>query len=375
MRILIIAPGIGPYGGTLRFLERLMEIHRNQGITSALLIESGDSTGSGVTEMAHRNSVTVFRESNRNQLTTPPFLTPLLDLSFSIRTCYSWRPDLIIVSTGDPGRMSIVLYYPVPVIYVLHTVPELKMRILPRLYLRLSMMFNNSVLTVSQAAASAISKNMYIPYGKIAVVPNGCKPMSTVEVATAPIVLTVGHMVAYKNPETWFAVAKKVIQQRPDTNFVWVGDGELMASIYKKAASSKLLDRIHFPGCSNDPSIWFKQACVYFQPSLKESQGIAVLEAMAHGLPCVVSDVGGLPESVQNGVTGFVVHFSDVDGFSRAIIQLLDNSSNLRKQFGKSGLQRLNELFSEEQQEQGIKQLYEKMLGKGRSLHSGRNHG
>lgn len=374
MRILIIAAGIGPYGGTVRFLERLMEIHRNQGITTALLMESGDSTGSVVTEMAHRYAVTVFRETNRNQPATPPLLTPLLDLLFSWRTVLNWRPDLIIVSTGDPGRMSIVLYYPVPVIYALHTVPDLKMRILPRLYLRLGMMLNNSVMTVSQTAAAEISKNMCIPCGKIAVVPNGCKPMSAEGGGTAPIVLTVGHLVTYKNPETWLAVAKKVIQQRPDTNFVWVGDGELIASIYREVASCKLLDRIHLPGYSKDPSIWYKQARIYFQPSLKESQGIAVLEAMAHSLPCVVSDVGGLPESVQNGVTGFVLDPADIDGFSMAIIQLLDRSSDLRERMGASGLQRLNEVFSEEKQEQGIVALYERAIGRG-SITVGHNHG
>lgn len=371
MRVLIIAAGVGSYGGTVRFLERLMEIHWNLGITTALLIESGDNPGSVVTETAYRYSVTVFREYNRNRPTTTPLLTPLFDLSFSWRTVHNWRPDMIIVSTGDPGRMSIVLYYPVPVIYVLHTAPDLKMRILPRLYLRLSMMFNNSVMTVSQAVASEISKNMCIPYGKVAVVPNGCKPMRAVEADTTAIVLTVGHMVAYKNPETWLAVAKKVIQQRPDANFVWVGDGELVTSISREVVSSKLSDRIHFPGYSRDPSVWYKQAQVYFQPSLKESQGIAVLEAMAHSLPCVVSDVGGLPESVQNGVTGYILHPADIDGFSKAIIQLLDNQSILREQMGASGLQRLNEVFSEEKQEKGIEKLYKRMICKTGSMPAG----
>jgi glycosyltransferase involved in cell wall biosynthesis len=154
-----------------------------------------------------------------------------------------------------------------------------------------------------------------------------------------------------------------VLQARPDVLFVWVGDGELLDSMRAEINALGLDDRIRFSGFVAEPSTWYETAQVYFQPSLRESHGIAVLEAMAHGLPCVVADTGGLPESVVDGETGYVCPPADSADFAGRITELLGDAA-LRESMGDAGRQRVEKCFSEELQEQKIMALYERLVNK-----------
>lgn len=118
--------------------------------------------------------------------------------------------------------------------------------------------------------------------------------------------------------------------------------------------------RILLPGYVKDPSTWYAQAHIYFQPSLRESHGIAVLEAMSHGLPCVVADTGGLPESVVNFETGYVCPPTQPDNFTERILELL-NDAVLRERMGSSGYKRVKKCFSEDIQENKILVLYNRL--------------
>lgn len=362
MKILVVLPDDVRYGGTCCFLERLMEIHSRQGIVSMLLVPE-DLCYPVLVSLVKRYGIELVLSPNRTNYLTTPFLTPLFDFYFSWSTVRSWKPDLVVVSTSGPGRMSIALYYPVPVLYILHSVPEYRFRFLPRCYLRLGMMFNNMVMTVSRSAAELISSVMGLPKEKIAVVHNSCHRAELSADTRQPVVLTIGHVVSYKNPTGWLDVARMVLHVRPDVLFIWLGDGELYDLMRSHVSELGLDACITFPGYVADPSTWYKSAQVYFQPSLRESHGIAVIEAMAHGLPCVVSDTGGLPESVADGESGYVCPPTDVNGFSTRIIELLDDPE-LRNVLGNSGRMRAEKCFSEELQERKIMSIYERLMNR-----------
>jgi len=362
MKILTIVPDTYSYGGSNRFLERLLELHGKQHIETAVLV-SDSAYDEYVDLLCQRFSVEVFAARNGNDTDTSPLLTPLFDSLFSWSVVRSWRPDLIVVSTSNPGRMSVALYYPVPVLYVLHSVPECRFRLLPRCYLRLGSLFNNMLMTVSKAAAESISYTMGIPSEKIAVVHNSCHILKHLGNARSPVVLTVGHVVSYKNPVGWLEVAQMVIRQLPYVSFVWVGDGELFDSMRSRIDALCLNDRIQFTGFVSEPSCLYENAQVYFQPSLRESHGIAVLEAMAHGLPCVVADTGGLPESVVDRETGYVCSPDDAAGFAGRIIELLEDPT-MRERMGVAGQQRVESCFAEEIQEQKIMALYDHLVNR-----------
>lgn len=366
MKVLVIVPDVVQYGGISRFLERLLDVHARQGIVTMLLVPT-DRCRPVLVSLAERYGVELIRSPNLAGSDTTPFLTPFFDFLFSWRTVLTWRPDLIVVSTGDPGRLSIALYFPIPVLYILHTIPEHQFRLLPRWYLRVGSMLNNSAMTVSNAAAELVSKTMGIPRNRIEVVYNSCSITARRIESATPIILTAGHLVAYKNPELWLEVARRVLLERPDSLFVWLGDGELLDSICEQIKGMSLEKKILLPGYVPEPSSWYAQAHIYFQPSLRENHSIAVLEAMSHWLPCVVADTGGLPESVVDDETGYVCPPTDPAGFAGRIMELLDDPA-LRERMGIAGQQRIERCFSEEMQEQKIMALYAR-LTKNEKIH------
>jgi glycosyltransferase involved in cell wall biosynthesis len=362
MKVLVILPDVVPYGGTSRFLERLLDIHARRGTATTLLVPT-DRCCPELVSLAGQYAAELICSPNRTEADTVPFLTPWYDFLFSWRTVLSCRPGLIIVSTGDPGRLSISLYFPIPVLYVLHSVPEHRFRLLPRWYLRFGAMLNNRIMTVSTAAAKSVSYSMGIPADRIEVVHNSMNTHESRPESAPPIILTAGHLVDYKNPDLWLEVARTVVQKKPDARFVWLGDGNLLSAIREKVKNLSLEGSVQLPGYISDPAVWFAQAQIYFQPSLRESHGIAVLEAMAHGLPCVVADTGGLPESVIDGETGYICPPMDTTAYAGRIIQLLSDYT-LRVHMGTTGQLRARIFFSEEIQEQKILDLYRRLTNK-----------
>ena len=361
MKVLIIVPDVPCYGGTLCFLERLLALHLRQGIRTTLLV-SAEQRHAVLCSLAQQYHVKLVDAPNRVSSQTHPFLTPLLDFAFAWRVVQMQRPDLIIVSTAEPGRMSIALYLPVPTLYILHSIPEQRFRLLPRWYLRGGFLLRNRIMTVSRAAANAVAATMGIPRTRIEVVHNSCPVGGRgTEDSGKSVILTVGHLVEYKNPWLWLDIACKVLVTYPDALFVWLGDGELLEPVRDKVRQRSLEERILLPGYVADPVSWYLRTSVYLQPSIRESHGIAVLEAMAHGLPCVVSDIGGLPESVVDGETGYVCSLADSTGFTNALMSLLGDFG-LRNRMGEAGRQRVENCFSEELQEEKLTALYRSLV-------------
>jgi glycosyltransferase involved in cell wall biosynthesis len=116
-----------------------------------------------------------------------------------------------------------------------------------------------------------------------------------------------------------------------------------------------------FPGFVDDIPGILALSDIAVLPSLKEAAGGAVLEAMAAGKPVVASRVGGIPESVVDGTTGFLVPPGDSEALSRSIIRLLDDPP-LRQQFGKAGRERVEAKFSIEGMVQQYEALYQELL-------------
>lgn len=363
MKVLVIVPDIVPYGGTNRFLEQLLKIHARQSISTVLLAQK-ELCPAELESLAARYSVELVKSSSRTRLDTMPFLTPVFDFLFCWRTVLSRHPDVIVVSTGVPGRLSISLYFPVPVLYVLHSVPEQRFGLLPRLFLWCgSMLINNRVVAVSNSAAQSVSDTMGISCTRVEVLYNSFSDVSFVKGSDEPIILTAGHMVSYKNPELWLEVACRVLQECPGSVFVWLGDGAMLEAIRRKVERTSFAERIMLPGYVPDPSSWYARAQIYFQPSLRESHGIAVLEAMSHGLPCVVADVGGLPESVVDGETGYVCAPTDVAEYVSRIKDLFASRA-LRERLGCAGRLRAEKFFTEKVQEAELVKLYDLIAGR-----------
>jgi len=102
----------------------------------------------------------------------------------------------------------------------------------------------------------------------------------------------------------------------------------------------------------------YEEADIYFQPSSLESHGISVVEAMMFGLPCVVSNVGGLPESVKNNESGYVFNVNDIDDAVDKLTDLIFDTDK-RTLMGEMGIKIFNKKFKKEIWEEKMKEVME----------------
>jgi glycosyltransferase involved in cell wall biosynthesis len=96
-------------------------------------------------------------------------------------------------------------------------------------------------------------------------------------------------------------------------------------------------------------------------PSLEEGFPIAALDAMAAGLPIVATSVGGVPELIQDGRTGWLVPPRDVESLASKL-RLLLNDQKLRLSMGAAGFDRVRDRFSNEQMVASFAQLYDELM-------------
>ena len=360
MKILIV-PSYDSFGGTRTFFLKLLNIHTEAEIETGVIIEK-KQRDMEILNILAKKDVTVFTTYNRSRLFTKPKLSWLSDIVSVLYGFVKFSPDIIVISNTKPGIMLGALIFPVPVIYIMHGYPQKK----HERFLRFPWPFifsfpKNYFATVSKYSANLISRNMGIALEKIKVIHNSYGKVAKKESGGMPLVLTLGYVVQYKNTEAWLKVAKKVIKKKPETIFIWLGDGPELESMRQQVKLEGYERNIFFKGYCSDVLKYYAKAWVYFQPSLIENHGISIVEAMAHGLPCVCSNVGGMPESVTDKETGYLCNPEDINGFTQKIISLIENQ-DLRNKMGNAARIKALNSFSENTQKQNILQLYKTAL-------------
>ncbi len=144
-----------------------------------------------------------------------------------------------------------------------------------------------------------------------------------------PVILSVGEHTRRKN----HAVCIRALEKIDDAALVFCGVGRQEKSLRQLAEACHVSDRVHFLGFRTDIPTLLLMADVFLFPSLHEGLPVALMEAMAAGLPCVVSGVRGNTDLIGEGEGGFVVKPFDTAGFAAALRTLLGNG-NLRRQIG-----------------------------------------
>jgi glycosyltransferase involved in cell wall biosynthesis len=139
------------------------------------------------------------------------------------------------------------------------------------------------------------------------------------------------------------------------------GDGPLRAGLEAEVERLDLGDEVHFMGFVTNTAQFLATTDVFAMPSLYEGLGVAVLEAMAAGKAVVATEVGGLTESVVDGVTGLLVQPRDPAGLASAIARLA-RSYSLAEGMGKHGRERVRRQFSLENMASQNESYYYELL-------------
>jgi glycosyltransferase involved in cell wall biosynthesis len=143
--------------------------------------------------------------------------------------------------------------------------------------------------------------------------------------ADQPVIASVGRMVPVKGFDQFIMASKMISREIPDALFLLVGDGPEQARYEELAAKSGVADKIRFLGYRHD--IWDILNCMdlFAMTSYHEGIPVVLLEAMALKRPVVAMSVGGIPEVIEDGVSGRLVEARDIEGFAAACRELLAN--------------------------------------------------
>lgn len=173
-----------------------------------------------------------------------------------------------------------------------------------------------------------------VPADRICVVSNYCKPLKaeTVEGAVdkrfqGRKILFLGEIGKRKGGFDFADIIKKTVEKIPDAEFIICGDGakEDVESIRKQITEACPSGKVSFPGWvrDGDKDRVLSEAALFLLPSYNEGQPMSILDAMAYGLPIISTNVGGIPQQVENGKSGFLYEPGDTDGFAGGITTLL----------------------------------------------------
>ena len=156
------------------------------------------------------------------------------------------------------------------------------------------------------------------------------------------IVLAVGQFIDRKGRWTFLDAEKMVRAKRHDIEFVWVTPFLPIGADAEKVDSYGLTGSFHLVRSESvgsdrlDILRFFRIADLFVLPSFVEGVPIALLEAMAIGLPCISTNVYGIPEAIINEETGLLVEAGDADALSRSIVRLADDP-RLRSRLAEQG--------------------------------------
>ena len=205
----------------------------------------------------------------------------------------------------------------------------------------------DAIIFNSRRIADAFHREYAYPRHRFRIIPNGEAPRdhNRLPPPTPPCHLaTAGRVTEAKGADVLLDAFAIVAERHPATRLTYYGDGPLVPDLRAKARAMGLGDRVAFPGYRNDREEIFSDVDIYVQPSRREAMSNSVIEAMARGIPCVVSDVGGLPEAVTHGQTGFVVPANEPQACATAICRLLSDRETFAR-FSRAAGERARALF------------------------------
>ncbi len=174
------------------------------------------------------------------------------------------------------------------------------------------------------------------------------------------VIIHVSNFRAVKRVNDVVKAFAKISDSMP-AKLLMVGDGPEMTIVNKLVKQLSLEDQVIFLGKQESLEELYSISDLLLLLSEKESFGLVALEAMACGVPCIGTNVGGLPEVIIHGETGYICKIGDIEDISQKAISLL-NDGNLHRKFSERSLDMVRTKFKSENIVEQYEQLYWKLL-------------
>ncbi|SCY80458.1 Glycosyltransferase involved in cell wall bisynthesis [Nitrosospira sp. Nl5] len=199
--------------------------------------------------------------------------------------------------------------------------------------------------------------NLGIPPAKVRFIANGVdtevfRPVTKTDylhsiinvVAGTPLIGFIGRLSREKGPEVFIQAAGIAHKRLRNCHFVLVGEGPMHEELEDAIDSLGLRDYIHLVGLQNDMPQVYTSLDLAVSTSYSEGMPLAIIEAMACGLPVVATNVGGVIDIVEVGCTGLLHRVADFAGIADSIVSLMSDEST-RIAMGKAARKRIEEKF------------------------------
>jgi glycosyltransferase involved in cell wall biosynthesis len=232
--------------------------------------------------------------------------------------------------------------------------------------------FSTRVVAVSDGVRNFLCHWAVVPGDLVEVIPNGVddttfRPATTAERRAARDALGVpaeglvvggmGRLAYEKN----FALLAELAPRHPEAIFLVAGTGPEAGCLSTRMALAGVSDRVRFLGQVTDRPRFYQALDVFILPSLHEGLPMAVLEAMAAGVPVLASRLEGIAAALADGSEGLLAEPGDVGAFSAALDRLVTNPSG-RAKMAEAARRKVGERFSARWTMNRIETLYESAL-------------
>jgi N-acetyl-alpha-D-glucosaminyl L-malate synthase BshA len=174
------------------------------------------------------------------------------------------------------------------------------------------------------------------------------------------LVIHVSNFRPVKRIDAVMQVFARISRQIP-AKLLLVGDGPELGTAYRLGRELEIASQVEMLGAQEDIIPLLSAADVFLLPSAQESFGLAALEAMACEVPVVASNVGGLPEVIEHGVSGFLHPPDDLDGMAQSALTLLGDR-DVHYRISETACTRVRELFCVDLVVPMYEQYYERVL-------------
>jgi N-acetyl-alpha-D-glucosaminyl L-malate synthase BshA len=174
------------------------------------------------------------------------------------------------------------------------------------------------------------------------------------------LVVHVSNFRPVKRIDAVMEVFARISRQVP-ARLLLVGDGPEVGTAYRLGRELQIAHHVEILGAQEDVIPLLSASDVFLLPSQQESFGLAALEAMACDVPVVASRVGGLPEVIEHGVTGFLHDPADLDGMAESALSVL-RDPELRQRIAAAARRHVGERFCVDFVVPQYEQYYERVL-------------
>ncbi len=286
-----------------------------------------------------------------------------------VRVISQEKPDIIhahwLIPSGFFGLIGKNIFH-IPLIITVHGTD---IRNLPH-YLRCQLLRSaNAIISPHPELSRIIQKCKFIPF----FVPNLIKENSYSQfnnihnypqLKNKNVVSFIGRLDRFKDPLTFIHSIPLILNHRKDIIFLIVGDGNLKDDMLQLIENYKISQNVAYMGYMDNVHDILKYTSIFVSLSpIENIWSLALVEAMMHSIPCIVTNSGTSSEIIHDNVNGCLIPSRDPTSLAEKILFLFDNET-LRELIGRNGFQLVKDIFNNQKNVQKIISIYQNVLQK-----------